>query len=181
MEKIWNKFIDSINQIDPEFLRKINPPATEELLNNAKTMLGPAFHEDVEQLYSLANGFADGAYLLTDYYRILPIDEMIAKSLALIGKRFTTDYEAGESMKTKKGELIILALVEEDDCDKEKIGVSVTTGKTDMAIWFKEGGIHDYKELIIDSSQTLEKWLTSLIDGYYTSTKIKKLKKENNK
>ncbi len=165
MEKIWNEFIGHLTKTEPESLSKINPPATTEQLNEAKAILGSVFHEDIEQLYHLANGFTEGAYLLRDDYRILPIDEMIKQSLALAGKRIFTDYEAGQSRKIKKGDMIVLALAEEDNCDVEKISISVTRGKTNVAIWFKEDGIHDYEE-VIDTSETLEEWLTSVLEYY---------------
>ncbi|MGB4776068.1 MAG: SMI1/KNR4 family protein [Daejeonella sp.] len=165
IEESWNKFVNHLKVEDTENLEKINPPATIEQLEKAKAVLGPLFHEDLQKIYKLANGFIQGAYILSDGYRILPIDEMLEKSLDLVGQVLITDVEAGEFKKIDKIKMVIFAIAKEDDEDIEQIGFSLRRNKTDIAIWYKEGGIHSFEE-VVETGETFEEWFNDMLEYY---------------
>lgn len=165
IEQIWDKFIGYLKAEDPEILKKINPPATKEQIDKAKKVLGSLFHEDIQKIYQMANGFAQGGYLLSDKYRILPIDEMLEKSLKLVGEIFITDTTVGEYKKIDKLKMIIFAVAKEDDEDIHQIGLSLRKNKTNIAIWYKEGGIHTFEE-VIETSENLEEWFGEMMEYY---------------
>ena len=165
IEKIWNQFINYLKNEDQGNLKKINPPATKKQLEKAKKTLGSLFHEDIEKIYEKADGFIEGAYLLSDKYRILPIDEMLEKSLKLVGEVLITDWEAGESKKINKLTIVIFAVAKDDNEDIQQIGFSVRKNKTNITIWYKEGGIHTFEE-VVETSETLEEWLNEMMEYY---------------
>ena len=166
MEQAWAQFTAYLQKNDPQAFAAINPPVTEQQLVEARSVLGDAFHGELERLYRLADGFAPGAFLLMDSYRILPLSEMIDDSLSLTGTRISTDYLAGESRKLKKFALLTLALTEHNNPDVERVSVSVSRGKSSVFLWCLEGGIHDWEE-VVDWDESLEEWLTSLIRDFY--------------
>ena len=166
MKDIWQNFLAGLEKYSSELIKEINPPATEAQLEKARTLLGPLFHPELEELYKIANGFAPGAYLLRDDYRILPLEEMIEKSLAIIGTTVPTDFEAGEYTTLKKLKLLVFAIAKEEDEDVEQVSISIKRGKTDISLWYKEGGIHDFEE-VVSTSETLKEWLTVVVEEYY--------------
>src|SRR5215471_8814366 len=93
---MWAQFIDLLTAQSAALLAHIRPPATPEALAEAEQRLRRAIPEDLRRLYSLADGFVTGAYLLHDDYRLLPLGEMVEASLALVGEPVVLDELAGE-------------------------------------------------------------------------------------
>ncbi len=113
-----------------------------------------------------ADGFALGAFLLRDDYRILPVDEMVEASLGLVGASITLDFESGEVSRAKKVIRLVLARARPDDEDVEQISLRLRARKPTIEMWYREGGIHTYAE-VVDWQESLTDWLALVVDEYY--------------
>src|SRR5262245_35061678 len=98
----WARFTALLTAQSPELLQHIRPPAAREELAEAEQRLHCTLPEELWQLYSLADGFVAGAYLLHDDYRLLPLGEVVKASLALVGEPIVLDELAGEVSVAKK-------------------------------------------------------------------------------
>src|SRR5262249_44657382 len=119
----WARFIALLTTQSPELLEQIRPPAAPEALAAAEQRLRRALPQDLRQLYALADGFVAGAYLLRDDYRLLPLDEMVEASLALVGAPVVLDELAGEVSVAKTVIRLVVARAKEDDPDIEQVSV----------------------------------------------------------
>src|SRR5262249_34823920 len=111
----WAQFIDLLTAQSPELLQHIRPPAAREVLADAEQRLQRTLPEDLRHLYSLADGFVAGAYLLHGDYRLLPLGEMVEASLALVGEPVVLDELTGEVCLAKTVIRVVVAQARDDD------------------------------------------------------------------
>ena len=165
MEQTWAAFVSAIERDSPASLALVNPPATDEQIEEARRELG-SLHPDLERLYRLADGFTPGAYLLLDSHRILPLAELIDDSRSLNGTYIVTDSEAGEGRKLGQFDLLTLTRTRPDVPDMSRVSVSVSRKKARVHVWFVEGGVHDFEE-VVDTEESLDQWLDDAISDYH--------------
>jgi hypothetical protein len=163
---IWARFTAVLTAQSPELLQHIRPPATLAALAAAEQRLQRPLPEDLRQLYSLADGFVAEAYLLRDDYRLLPLDEMVEASLALVGEPVITDELAGEVSVAKTVIRLVFAQAKDDDPDISHVSVRLWPKKRpSVEVWYRAGGIHDYEE-VVDWQESLTAWLEGRLDYY---------------
>lgn len=165
IDSTWNTFLDFVRQDDPESLARVNPPASEEQLATAVSALGSALPDEVRDLYLLANGFGPNSFLLRDDYRLLPLDEMVAASMDLVGETVAVDAEAGVSLTFTEPSRLVLFDARDGDDDVERVCVRARKTRTRVELWFKQGGIHDFEELV-DTELTLSDWFDEVLEYY---------------
>jgi cell wall assembly regulator SMI1 len=165
MSDVWARFITLLAADAPQMVERIRPPATAGALAEAEQRLAVALPEDMRQLYLLADGFAEGAFLLRDDYRILPLSEMIEASLALVGETVVLDYLAGEVEKPKKVTRLLFARAQEDDPDVSQVSVRLRAKKPSVELWYLEGGIHDWEE-VVELGESVTEWIDGCLQYY---------------
>jgi hypothetical protein len=122
--------------------------------------------EELLQLYSLADGFAVGAYVLRDGYRLLPLDEMIEASLALVGEPVVLDALAGEYSQVQRVIRLVFGQAQEDDPDIVQVSVRLWHRKwPSVEVWYRAGGIYDFEE-VVDTQDSLTAWLEACLEYY---------------
>jgi cell wall assembly regulator SMI1 len=163
---VWGQFIDLLTAQSPELLEQIRPSATRAALAEAEQRLQCALPEEILQLYSLADGFVAGAYLLRDDYRLLPLGEMVEASLALVGEPVVLDALAGEVSVAKKVIRFVFAQAKEDDPDVAQVSMRLWPKKRpSVEIWYRAGGIHDFEE-VVDTQESLAAWIDGCLEYY---------------
>jgi hypothetical protein len=126
-----------------------------------------AMPEELRRLYSLADGFVAGAYLLHDDFRLLPIGEMVEASLALVGEPVVLDELAGEVSVSKKVIRLVFAQTREDDLDISQVSLRLWPKKQpSVEMWYRAGGIHDFEE-VVDWQESLQTWLEGCLEEYF--------------
>src|SRR5579883_392876 len=129
IEDVWARFVASVSRETPAMASFIRAPASQGALAEAERRLGCALPDELRRLYVCADGFALGAFLLRDDYRILPVDEMVEASLGLVGASITLDFESGEVSRAKKVIRLVLARARPDDEDVEQISLRLRARK----------------------------------------------------
>jgi hypothetical protein len=163
---VWQRFIDLLTVQSPELLEHIRPPTTREALAEAEQRLQCTLPPELLQLYLLADGFATGAYLLRDDYRLLPLGEMIEASLSLVGEPVVLDEVAGEVSVAKKVIRLVFAQAKDNDPDISLASVRLWPKKQhSMEVWYRAGGIHDFEE-VVDWQEGLTAWLEGCLEYY---------------
>ena len=162
----WGRFIDLLTAQSPELLKQIRQPATRAALAEAEQRLHCPLPEELLQLYLLADGFAVGSYVLRDDYRLLPLEEMIEASLALVGEPVALDALAGEYSQAQRVIRLVFALAQEDDPDVVRVSLRLWPRKwPSVEKWYRAGGIHDFEE-VVDTQDTLTAWLEACLEYY---------------
>jgi hypothetical protein len=162
----WGRFIDLLTEQSPELLGHIRPPATREALAEAEQRLRCTLPEEFLQLYSLADGFVAGAYVLRDDYRLLPLGEVIEASLALVGEPVVLDAVAGEQSLARRVLRLVFARAKEDDPDVVQVSVRLWPKKRPgVEVWYRARGIHDIEE-VVDTQDSLTAWLEACLEYY---------------
>jgi len=162
----WARFIDLLTAQSPEHLQHIRPPAARAALAEAEQRLKCNLPEELRQLYSLADGFVAGAYLLRDDYRLLPLGEVVEASLALVGEPVVLDELAGEIAVAKKVIRLVFAQAKEDDADISQISMRLWPKKRpSVEVWYRAGGVHDFEE-VVDWQESLSTWLEGCLEYY---------------
>jgi cell wall assembly regulator SMI1 len=163
----WQRFIDLLTAQSPEHLAAIRPPAPLEVLSAAEQRLGGVLPNELRQLYTLADGFASGAYVLRDDYRLLPVDEMVAASLTLVGEPVVLDALAGEVSQPRRVARLVIALARDDNPDVAQVSLRLRPdGRPgSVEIWYRAGGIHDFEE-VVNSGESLATWLEECLEYY---------------
>ncbi len=162
---VWERFVKLLAADSPDRVARIRPPATVEAIAEAEQRLGAVFPEELRQLYLIADGFAEGVLLLRDDYRILPLSEMVEASLALVGKVVVMDYLAGEIEKPKKVVRLLFARAQEDDPDISQVSLRLRAKKSSVELWYLEGGIHDWEE-VVEIGESLTEWIEGCLEYY---------------
>jgi hypothetical protein len=163
----WARFIDALTAQSPELLQHIRPPATPEALSEAEQRLRRAMPEELRRLYSLADGFVAGAYLLHDTYRLLPSGEMVEASLALVGEPVVLDALAAQFSRSKRVIRLVFAQAKEDDHDISQVGLRLWPKKQpSVEMWYRAGGIHDFEE-VVDWQESLTAWLEGCVEQHF--------------
>jgi cell wall assembly regulator SMI1 len=162
----WTRFIELLTSQSPKLVEQIHPPATPAALAQAEQRLQCALPEELRALYSLADGFAAGAYLLGDDYRLLSLGEMVEASLGLVGEPVVLDALAGEVSVAKKVMRLVFAQAKEDDHDVAQVSLRLWPKKPpSVEVWYRAGGIHDFEE-VVDWQERLSTWLESCLEYY---------------
>src|SRR5262245_48108509 len=160
----WARFIELLATQSSKLLEHIRPPATPESVAAAEQRLQRALPQDLRQLYSLADGFVAGAYLLQDNYRLLPIDEMVEASLALVGEPVVLDELAGQFSVSKRVIRLVFAHAKEDDDDISQVSLRLWPKKhPSVEMWYRAGGMHDFEE-VVDWQESLTAWLEGCLE-----------------
>jgi cell wall assembly regulator SMI1 len=163
---VWERFIDLLAAQAPERLGYIRPPATREALTEAEQRLQCTLPEELRELYALAGGFVAGAYMLCDDYRLLPLDEMVEASLALVGEPVVLDALAGEISQAKRVIRLVVAQAKADDPNIVQVSMRLWPKKRpSMETWYRAGGIHDFEE-VVDTHESLTAWLEGCLEYY---------------
>ncbi len=162
----WARFTALLTAQSPELLQHIRPPAAREALAEAEQRLQCTLPEELRQLYSLADGFVAGAYLLRDDYHLLPLGEVVEASLALVGEPVVLDELAGEVSVAKKVIRLVFAQAKEDDPDISQVSLRLWPKKRpSVEVWYRAGGIHFYEE-VVDWQESLSAWLEGCLQYY---------------
>ena len=66
INEVWGRFVTLLESHAPALVGHIRPPATASAIAEAEQRLLVVFPEELRQLYLLADGFVEGAYLLRD-------------------------------------------------------------------------------------------------------------------
>ena len=145
-------------------MQRNRPPATPKALAEAEQRLRRALPDELRSIYSLADGFVAGAYLLHDDYRLLPIGEMVEASLALVGEPVVLDELAGQYSVAKKVTRLVFAQTKEDDPDISQVSLRLWPKKQpSVEMWYRAGGIHDFEE-VVDWQESLPVWLEGCLE-----------------
>jgi cell wall assembly regulator SMI1 len=147
----------------PERIRRA---ATTEMLADAEERLGRALPENMRQLYLLADGFAAGAYLLRDDYRVLPLGEMVQVSLALMGQPVVLDELAGAVSVLKQVTRFVFVRAKDEDPDVEQVSLRLRTKRRpSVELWYRAGWIHDFDE-DVDREESVTEWIEGCLVYY---------------
>ena len=165
ISEVWERFLKLLEAHAPEVIGHIRPPASMEAIAAAEQRLKVVFPEELRQFYLLADGFQEGAYLLIDYYRILPLDEMVEASLAMVGQVVVMDFLAGEIEKPKKVVRLLFARAKEDDPDISQVTLRLRARKPYMETWYREGGVHDWEE-VVETGESLTESIETYLEYY---------------
>ena len=163
--EVWERFVKLLHAHAPQMVAHIRPPASTEAIAEAEQRLKVVFPGDLRQLYLLADGFAEGAYLLRDDYRVLPLSELVEASLALVGEPVILDYVAVEVSIPKKVVRLLFARAQEDNPDVSQVTFRLHARKPYMEIWYRKGGIHDWEE-VVETWESLTEWIAECLDYY---------------
>jgi hypothetical protein len=147
----WARFVELAIRDQPAAARGIRAPASRDDLVQVESSLGVPLPPELEELYLLADGFEPGAFLLRDEYRILPVKEMAAASLKLVGEPVVRDELAGVAETPKKLVRLWLATTKDTDPDVSAIYLRLRKRTSSVEIDYREGGVHDLPE-VVDSS-----------------------------
>ena len=139
--------------------------ASAEAIAEAEQRLKVVFPEELRQLYLLADGFAEGAFLLGMIHRILQLSEMVEASLALVGKVVVMDYLAGEIEKPKKVVRLLVVRAQEDNPDVSRVSVRLRAKKPSVELSYLEGGVHDWEE-VVEIGESLTEWIEGCLEYY---------------
>ncbi|HLV98899.1 MAG TPA: SMI1/KNR4 family protein [Ktedonobacterales bacterium] len=164
---VWERFVALLEADSPQMLEQIRAPTSAEAIAEAEQCLQIVFPEELRQLYLLVDGFAEGAYLLRDDLRILPLSEMVQASLALVGVPILMDSLALQVTVPKKVIHVIFAQAEEDNPDIEQVSLRLRSKikPPSVEIWFREGGIHKWED-IVETGDTLTEWFEECLEYY---------------
>jgi hypothetical protein len=164
---VWGQFVALLHMQTPMLVAYIRPPASAEDIADAEQRLGIDFPEEMRQLYLLADGFAEGAYLLRDAYRILPLGELVEASLALVGAPIMMDALALQVTVPKKILHVLFAQAKDGDPDVEQVSLRLRSKvkSPSVEIWFREGGIHDWEE-VVETGESLTEWFDECLEHY---------------
>ena len=162
---LWQRFVKLLEADSPQSVERIRPSASAEAIAEAEQRLKVVFPEELRQLYLLADGFAEGAFLLRDDYRILQLSEMVEASLALVGKVVVMDYLAGEIEKPKKVVRLLVARAQEDNPDVSQVSLRLRAKKPSVELWYLEGGVHDWEE-VVEIGESLTEWIEGCLEYY---------------
>jgi hypothetical protein len=167
IDDVWGRFVTELEADVPARVGHIRPPVPAQEIAEAEQRLGIVLPEELRQLYLLADGFADGAYLLRDQYRILPLSEMIDASLALVGEPILMDSLALQVSVPQKVLHLVFAQAKEDDPDVEQVSLRLRSKlkPPSVEIWFREGGIHHWAD-VVETGETLTEWLDECLEYY---------------
>lgn len=165
MGDVWKQFVAYLEVDSPHALGHIRPEASVKAIAEAEQRLNVALPEELCQLYLIADGFAEGAFLLRDDYRILPLSEMVEASLALVGQVVVMDYLAGEVENPKKVTRLLFARSKEDDPDVSQVTLRLRAKNPSVELWYLEGGIHDWEE-VVEIGKSLSEWIEGCL-AYY--------------
>ena len=165
ISEVWERFVALLKADSPQMVARIRPPASAEVLAEAEQRLQVVFPAELRHFYLLADGFAEGVYLLREDYRILPLGEMVEASLALVGEPVILDNLAGETEIPKKVVRLLFALAKEDDPDVSQVSLRLRTKKPCVEMWYREGGIHDWEE-VVETDESLTEWLDDCLEYY---------------
>ncbi|HET8846107.1 MAG TPA: SMI1/KNR4 family protein [Ktedonobacteraceae bacterium] len=167
LDGVWGRFVQFLASHAPAMVEQIRTPAKASAVAEAEQRLGVVFPEELRQLYLLADGFVEGAYLLRDDYRILPLDEMVEASLALVGEPIMMDGLLLQVAMPNKVIRLLFAQAREDDPDVKQVSVRLRSKLKPplVELWFREGGIHDWEE-VVETGDTLTEWIEGCLEYY---------------
>jgi cell wall assembly regulator SMI1 len=160
VKECWEKFIQYLSEEERIMLCL---PVTEVALDRAQSRLDCQIPPELRTMYMMADGFQKDAFLLRDDYRVLTLEEMILESekkpLVVI------DEMAGEFEEPDRVTRLIFAVTEEDNRDIQQVSLHLDEDDATVEIWFKEGGIHDFEE-VVDTELSLGEWLEECLEYY---------------
>jgi cell wall assembly regulator SMI1 len=162
---VWARFVTLLAADAPQMVGRIRPPVTVEALAEAEKRLNVALPEDMRRLYLLADGFVEGAFLLRDDYRILPLSEMVEASLALINTPVITYFLAGKVETQKSITRLLFASAKENNPDVSQVSLRLHTKQPSVELWYREGGIHTWGE-VVNTHWGLAEWLDICLEYY---------------
>ena len=166
LQSAWERFIDLLTAQSPKLLERIRPPATRTALAEAQQRLQCTLPEEIQHLYLLADGFVVGACVLRDEYRLLPLDEMVEASLALVGEPLVLDAVAGQHSQAHRVTRLVVFQAKEDDPDVVQVSVRLWPKKRpSVEIWYRAGGTHDVEE-VLNTQGSLTAWLEDCLEYY---------------
>jgi hypothetical protein len=165
--EVWGRIVAILESHAPTLVGHIRLPASAQAVAEAAQRLGIVIPEELRQLYLLADGFAEGAYLLCDDYRLLPLGEMVEASLALVGVPILMDALALQVTVPKKVLHVLFARAREDNPDVEQVSLRLRSKlkPPSVELWFREGGIHDWED-VVETGDTLTEWFDACLDYY---------------
>ncbi|MGO8951447.1 MAG: SMI1/KNR4 family protein [Ktedonobacterales bacterium] len=147
-------------------LKQIRPPATIEGIQEAEQRLHCAIPDELQHLYLLADGFVEGAFLLRDTYRLLPLSEMVDATLALVGTPIIFDVLSGEVSLSNKVVRLVFAHAKADDPDVAQITLRLwPKKKPSVELWYREGGLHTFEE-VVDWQESVTEWIGECLEYY---------------
>ena len=164
---VWGRFAQLLESHAPAMVGHIRPPATASAIAEAEQRLLVVFPAELRQLFLLADGFAEGAYLLRDDYRILPLGVLVEASLALVGVPIPMDALALQVTAPQQVIRLLFARAKADNPDVEQVSLRLRSRlkPPSVEIWFREGGIHDWEE-VVETSESLTEWLDECLEYY---------------
>ena len=98
---------------------------------------------------------------------ILPLGELVEASLALVGVPIPMDALALQVTVPKKVIRLLFARAKADHPDVEQVSVRLRSKlkPPSVEIWFREGGIHDWEE-VVETGNTVTEWLDECLEYY---------------
>jgi hypothetical protein len=165
LDAVWTHFVDLLGKHSPGAATRIRPRAAPEVIAAAEARLGRALPGDLRALYARCDGFEAGAFLLRDDYRVLPVEEMVAESLALVGEPVVLDALAGQVTIPKKVVRLVFAPARPDDVDVVQCSIRLRAKRPTVEVWFREGGIHGDEE-VVDTNLSLAEWIEECLEYY---------------
>ena len=164
LQSAWERFIDLLSAQSSELLEHIRPPATRPALAEAEQRLQCTLPEELQQLYLLADGFRAGVCVLRDEYRLLPIDEMVEASLALVGEPASAGCSAGQHSEARRVIRLVVLQTKEDDPNAVKVSVRLWPKRQPtVEIQYRAGGTHDVEE-VLHTQGSLTAWLEDCLE-----------------
>jgi hypothetical protein len=160
VKKSWERFVEFLSQEEKE---ELCLAVSDDALNNAQQLLDCIFPLEFYTLYRLADGFKKDAFLLRDDYRILPLEDMVAESIKK--PLVVTDEMSGEFENPDTVVRLIFAVTKEENRDIQQVSLYLHEDGASVETWFKEGGIHDFDE-VIDTELSLVDWLEECLEYY---------------
>jgi hypothetical protein len=150
---VWKRFRGFLEQRTPGATAHLRPPVTEAQLKAAEAQLGVALPKALRALYLLCDGFEKDQYLLRDDLRLLPLDELVAR---------TVDSR-GQARHAWAREHLVFAVTRPQDPDIEQVSLKLPAEKVE--IWYRAGGVHEVKE-VLSTGGSLSSWLDDCM-GFY--------------
>jgi hypothetical protein len=162
----WARFCGFLARDTPQFLPDIRPPATLSSIQEVEQRLSCTIPAELQHLFLLADGFSEGAFLLRDDCRLLPLSEMVDASLALVGIPIVLDVLSGQISRSNKVIRLLFAQAKADDPDIVQFSLRLWPKKQpSVEIWYREGGIHTFEE-VVDGYESMAEWLEECLEYY---------------